>query len=241
MAQYKKSKYAITPAQVHKMNENELKAYINSSYKVLQSKVSRIKKTGYARFSNIMRTYDQANNRTAISAGAQTSRAPIGRTKGKTLLQLRATANEISRLMGIEETPAQLKIIAAKAETKIQELMSDKIFSSKSAAAFRDLIGTDEGMRAFRDWVDENLAEYLGRVGSDPEEKDTAIDIDDIMHDPSLTLEDKYLTLFKEIQRTMPYYLKAEKKEMPTIDIKVGNYKGKVTVEQLNNIRWKKR
>ena len=94
-----KSKYELSPVDIEKMGENELKKYLRSGYKVLQSKFKRISRTEFADFSEFIHEYETIKKRyNSIGASSKLS-----------ISQLKRKVKEISRLFTIKETAKQLQ------------------------------------------------------------------------------------------------------------------------------------
>lgn len=94
-----KSKYELSPSDVEKMGETELKEYLRSGYKVLQSKFKRISQSEFADFSEFIHEYETLKKRyNSIGASSKLS-----------ISKLKRKVKEISRLFTITETPKQLK------------------------------------------------------------------------------------------------------------------------------------
>lgn len=96
----RKSQYAIDPSEIYKKSESELKVYIRSSWKSIESKIRRTKKSEFADFSELLQDLDEIEGRIGKLSGA---------TKGLNMKQLRNKALGINQLFRITETPAQLQ------------------------------------------------------------------------------------------------------------------------------------
>ena len=96
----RKSQYAIDPAEIFQKSESELKIYIRSSWKSIESKIRRTKKSEFADFSELLQDLDEIEGRIGKLSGA---------TKGLNMKQLRNKALGINQLFRITETPAQLQ------------------------------------------------------------------------------------------------------------------------------------
>ena len=96
----KKSQYAIDPSEIYQKSESELKAYIRSSWKSIESKIRRTKKSEFADFSELLQDLEEIEGRIGKLSGA---------TKGLNMKQLRNKALGINQLFRITETPAQLQ------------------------------------------------------------------------------------------------------------------------------------
>ena len=94
-----KSKYELSPVDIEKMGENELKEYLRSGYKVLQSKFKRISRTEFADFSEFIHEYETIKNRYNS----------IGSSSKLSISQLKRKVKEVSRLFTIKETAKQLQ------------------------------------------------------------------------------------------------------------------------------------
>lgn len=95
------SKYAITPEQIAKMPEQELKQYIRGGYKSISSKIRRLQKSEYADFSELLSKLDTLSNRW----GGKFS----GATKGLSKRELKRKAKDLLTLINVPETPKQLE------------------------------------------------------------------------------------------------------------------------------------
>ena len=96
----RKSQYAIDPSEIYQKSESELKAYIRSSWKSIESKIRRTKKSEFADFSELLQDLEEIEGRIGKISGA---------TKGLNMKQLRNKALGINQLFRITETPAQLQ------------------------------------------------------------------------------------------------------------------------------------
>ena len=96
----RKSKYAIDPSEIYQKSESELRAYIRSSWKSIESKIRRTKKSEFADFSELLQDLEEIEGRIGKLSGA---------TKGLNMKQLRNKALGINQLFRITETPAQLQ------------------------------------------------------------------------------------------------------------------------------------
>lgn len=96
----RKSQYAIDPSEIYQMSESNLKTYIRSSWKSIESKIRRTKKSEFADFSELLQDLDEIEGRIGKLSGA---------TKGLNMKQLRNKALGINQLFRITETPAQLQ------------------------------------------------------------------------------------------------------------------------------------
>lgn len=94
------SKYAVDPGEIYKMPESELKVYIRSSWKSIESKVRRTRKSEFADFSELLHDLEEIEGRTGKLSGA---------TRGMNTKQLRMKALGINQLYRITETPGQLQ------------------------------------------------------------------------------------------------------------------------------------
>lgn len=94
------SKYAVDPGEIYKMSESELKVYIRSSWKSIESKVRRTRKSEFADFSELLHDLEEIEGRTGKLSGA---------TRGMNTKQLRMKALGINQLYRITETPGQLQ------------------------------------------------------------------------------------------------------------------------------------
>ena len=95
----KTSKYAINPAEIFKMQEEDLKTYIKGAWKSIESKIRRTAKSEFADFSELLREVEDIEGRIGKLSGA---------SKGLTVKQLKQKALGINQLFRIAETPAQL-------------------------------------------------------------------------------------------------------------------------------------
>ena len=96
----RKSQYAIDPSEIYQMSESDLRTYIRSSWKSIESKIRRTKKSEFADFSELLQDLDEIEGRIGKLSGA---------TKGLNMKQLRNKALGINQLFRITETPAQLQ------------------------------------------------------------------------------------------------------------------------------------
>jgi len=96
----RKSQYAIDPSEIYQMSESNLKTYIRSSWKSIESKIRRTKKSEFADFSELLQDLEEIEGRIGKLSGA---------TKGLNMKQLRNKALGINQLFRITETPAQLQ------------------------------------------------------------------------------------------------------------------------------------
>lgn len=94
------SKYAIDPSEIFKMKENELKKYIRSGWKSIETKIRRTKKSEFADFSELLQDLEEMEGRIGRLSGA---------VKGLSVQELRRKAMAINQLFRITETPAQLE------------------------------------------------------------------------------------------------------------------------------------
>lgn len=94
------SKYAVDPSQIFKMKENELKKYIRSGWKSIETKIRRTKKSEFADFSELLQELEEIEGRIGRLSGA---------VKGLTIQELKRKAMAINQLFRITETPAQLE------------------------------------------------------------------------------------------------------------------------------------
>lgn len=94
------SKYAVDPSQIFKMKENELKKYIRSGWKSIETKIRRTKKSEFADFSELLQDLEEMEGRIGRLSGA---------VKGLTIQELKRKAMAINQLFRITETPAQLE------------------------------------------------------------------------------------------------------------------------------------
>lgn len=95
-----KSKYAVDPSQIFRMEEDDLKKYIRQGYKTIESKIRRTKRNEFADFSELLQDLEMIEGRIGHLSGA---------VRGLTTQQLRNKALGISQLFRINETPAQLE------------------------------------------------------------------------------------------------------------------------------------
>lgn len=95
-----KSKYAVDPSTIFRMEEAELRQYIRQGYKSIESKLRRTRRNEFADFSELLQDLEEIEGRIGHISGA---------TKGLTKQQLRSKALGINQLFRIEETPAQLE------------------------------------------------------------------------------------------------------------------------------------
>ena len=95
----KTSKYAINPAEIFKMQEEDLETYIKGAWKSIESKIRRTAKSEFADFSELLREVEDIEGRIGKLSGA---------SKGLTVKQLKQKALGINQLFRIAETPAQL-------------------------------------------------------------------------------------------------------------------------------------
>ena len=95
------SKYSISPMQISKMNETELKNYLRSVWKVVQKRVKRISESEFSDFSELLAQYETLSNR---YGGKFT-----GSSKGLKLKDLRRKAKDMLTLVNITETKKQLE------------------------------------------------------------------------------------------------------------------------------------
>lgn len=95
----KTSKYAINPAEIFKMKEKELKAYIKGAWKSIESKIRRTSKSEFSDFSELLREAEDIEGRIGKLSGA---------SKGLNMKQMKQKALGINQLFRITETPAQL-------------------------------------------------------------------------------------------------------------------------------------
>jgi len=96
----KVSKYAVDPQEIAQMSEEELKVYIRSGWKSIESKIRRMKKNEFADFSELLHDLEEIEGRIGKLSGA---------TKGLQKKQLKLKAMGINQLFRITETPAQLQ------------------------------------------------------------------------------------------------------------------------------------
>lgn len=96
----RKSQYAIDPSKIYQKSESELRSYIRSSWKSIESKIRRTKKSEFADFSELLQDLEEIEGRIGKLSGA---------TKGLNMKQLRNKALGINQLFRITETPAQLQ------------------------------------------------------------------------------------------------------------------------------------
>ena len=95
-----KSKYAVDPSTIFRMDEAELRQYIRQGYKSIESKIRRTRRNEFSDFSELLQDLEEIEGRIGHISGA---------TKGLTKHQLRFKALGINQLFRIEETPAQLE------------------------------------------------------------------------------------------------------------------------------------
>lgn len=96
----RKSQYAIDPSEIYQMSESDLRTYVRSSWKSIESKIRRTKKSEFADFSELLQDLEEIEGRIGKLSGA---------TKGLNMKQLRNKALGINQLFRITETPAQLQ------------------------------------------------------------------------------------------------------------------------------------
>lgn len=96
----KVSKYAVKPAAIFMMEDEDLKQYIRQGYKTIETKIRRTRRNEFSDFSELLQDLEEIEGRIGQLSGA---------VRGLTRKQLRAKALGISQLFRISETPAQLE------------------------------------------------------------------------------------------------------------------------------------
>lgn len=96
----KVSKYAIDPAEIFTMGDQEVKSYIKGAWKSIESKIRRTRKNEFADFSELLQEVEDIEGRVGKLSGA---------SKGLTRQQMLQKAIGINQLFRITETPGQLE------------------------------------------------------------------------------------------------------------------------------------
>lgn len=96
------SKYDVSPKQIFKMSESELKTYIRGAYKSIESKLRRTANSEYADFSELLSEAEAIAKRWGQNKISSA-------TKGLDKWHLQSRALDLASLFRITETPAQLE------------------------------------------------------------------------------------------------------------------------------------
>jgi len=123
------SKYDLPPSAIFKMKAPELKNYIRSAYKSIDSKIRRFRKSEYADFSELLDEVDVLDKR---YGGKLT-----GRTQGLSLYELQRKALDINTLFKIEETRPELE---AEGKRNIKDIFKEPRYTRE----FIELLNRNE-------------------------------------------------------------------------------------------------
>ena len=96
----KQSKYILSPDQISKMSDDEMKKYLRSAWKSMSRKVKSFQKSEFADFSELLKQYETLNKRWGGFSGAH---------KGLNTDQLRRKVRDMITLFNISETKTELQ------------------------------------------------------------------------------------------------------------------------------------
>ena len=178
----RKSKYELDYSAFKSMTDDQLRQYIRGASKVISSRMSKIKKSPYAKFSKSLDRYNALRSpRGALSKGFA--------TKGLSRPELRKMANYVNTIVSGMETIGGLKSY----EHAVKSL--DGIFKDmdyKEAQKIWEQL-VDTNFDAVKEFVSNNIEEWIAYVGSDG--------VNDVFNINEYgSEEDKYIDLFKRMK-----------------------------------------
>lgn len=177
----RKSKYELDYSAFKSMSEQDLRTYIRGASKVISSRMGKIKKSPYAKYSKSLDRYNTLrSSKGALSKGFK--------TKGLDYGELRKMANYVNTIISGMETIGGLKSYDEALKSLDNIMRKDKTEGRK---LWEKLIDTN--FDAIKEYVSKNIDTWISYVGSDG--------VNDVFNINEYgSEEDKYMDLFNVIR-----------------------------------------